>query len=64
VDAEPRRRDVPDRRRPSCKGDLTAVLEAIKIENPVSAHEDHIATGLAVEPGSAITQQTVLTDKS
>ncbi|TSD93773.1 hypothetical protein FOS14_22185 [Skermania sp. ID1734] len=32
--------------------------EATKIENPVNAHKAGIATGLAVEPGAAITQET------
>lgn len=41
-------------------GDLVAVLEAMKMENPVTAHKDGIVTGLAVEAGAAITQGTVL----
>ncbi|WP_328809938.1 acetyl/propionyl/methylcrotonyl-CoA carboxylase subunit alpha [Rhodococcus sp. NBC_00294] len=43
-------------------GDLIAVLEAMKMENPVTAHKDGVVTGLAVEPGSAITQGTVLAE--
>ncbi|MBY6365866.1 acetyl/propionyl/methylcrotonyl-CoA carboxylase subunit alpha [Rhodococcoides corynebacterioides] len=43
-------------------GDLIAVLEAMKMENPVNAHKDGIVTGLSVEPGSAITQGTVLAE--
>ena len=43
-------------------GDLVAVLEAMKMENPVTAHKDGIITGLAVEAGAAITQGTVLAE--
>ncbi|MFZ2173030.1 MAG: acetyl/propionyl/methylcrotonyl-CoA carboxylase subunit alpha, partial [Rhodococcus sp. (in: high G+C Gram-positive bacteria)] len=38
------------------EGDLIAVLEAMKMENPVNAHKAGVVTGLAVEPGAAITQ--------
>jgi acetyl-CoA/propionyl-CoA carboxylase, biotin carboxylase, biotin carboxyl carrier protein len=38
------------------------VLEAMKMENPVTAHKDGTITGLAVEPGAAITQGTVLAE--
>ncbi|MFT4087280.1 MAG: acetyl/propionyl/methylcrotonyl-CoA carboxylase subunit alpha [Gordonia sp. (in: high G+C Gram-positive bacteria)] len=41
-------------------GDLVVVLEAMKMENPVTAHKDGVVTGLAVEAGAAITQGTVL----
>ncbi|MEB3019924.1 acetyl/propionyl/methylcrotonyl-CoA carboxylase subunit alpha [[Mycobacterium] crassicus] len=41
-------------------GELVAVLEAMKMENPVTAHKDGTITGLAVEAGAAITQGTVL----
>ncbi|GAA1895112.1 acetyl/propionyl/methylcrotonyl-CoA carboxylase subunit alpha [Williamsia serinedens] len=41
-------------------GELVVVLEAMKMENPVTAHKDGVVTGLAVEPGSAVTQGTVL----
>jgi acetyl-CoA/propionyl-CoA carboxylase biotin carboxyl carrier protein len=43
-------------------GDLVAVLEAMKMENPVTAHKDGTITGLAVEAGAAITQGTVLAE--
>ena len=43
-------------------GDLIAVLEAMKMENPVTAHKDGTITGLAVEAGAAITQGTVLAE--
>ncbi|MGA9871519.1 MAG: acetyl/propionyl/methylcrotonyl-CoA carboxylase subunit alpha [Rhodococcus sp. (in: high G+C Gram-positive bacteria)] len=44
------------------EGDLIAVLEAMKMENPVNAHKAGIVTGLAVSPGSAITQGSVLAE--
>ncbi|MCV7101948.1 acetyl/propionyl/methylcrotonyl-CoA carboxylase subunit alpha [Mycobacterium palustre] len=43
-------------------GDLVVVLEAMKMENPVTAHKDGVITGLAVEAGTAITQGTVLAE--
>ncbi|MDD4867266.1 MAG: acetyl/propionyl/methylcrotonyl-CoA carboxylase subunit alpha [Mycobacterium sp.] len=43
-------------------GDLVVVLEAMKMENPVTAHKDGIITGLAVEAGAAITQGSVLAE--
>ncbi|NNH70284.1 biotin/lipoyl-binding protein [Nocardia uniformis] len=43
-------------------GDLVAVLEAMKMENPVTAHKAGVITGLAVEAGAAITQGTVLAE--
>ncbi len=42
------------------KGDQIAVLEAMKMENPVTAHKDGTVTGLAVEAGAAVTSGTVL----
>ncbi|TXG89586.1 acetyl/propionyl/methylcrotonyl-CoA carboxylase subunit alpha [Rhodococcus rhodnii] len=44
------------------EGDLIAVLEAMKMENPVIAHKAGVVTGLSVEAGAAITQGTVLTE--
>jgi acetyl-CoA/propionyl-CoA carboxylase biotin carboxyl carrier protein len=38
------------------------VLEAMKMENPVTAHKDGVITGLAVETGAAVTQGTVLAE--
>ncbi|RDI51635.1 acetyl/propionyl/methylcrotonyl-CoA carboxylase subunit alpha [Nocardia mexicana] len=43
-------------------GDLIVVLEAMKMENPVTAHKPGTITGLTVEPGAAITQGTVLAE--
>ncbi|MEE4022472.1 acetyl/propionyl/methylcrotonyl-CoA carboxylase subunit alpha [Gordonia sp. PKS22-38] len=41
-------------------GELVVVLEAMKMENPVTAHKDGVVTGLAVEAGAPVTQGTVL----
>ncbi|MGC4962135.1 acetyl/propionyl/methylcrotonyl-CoA carboxylase subunit alpha [Gordonia sp. DT218] len=41
-------------------GELVVVLEAMKMENPVTAHKDGVVTGLAVEAGAAVTQGTML----
>lgn len=40
-------------------GELIVVLEAMKMENPVTAHKAGTVTGLSVEAGAAITQGTV-----
>ncbi|MGB0438028.1 MAG: biotin/lipoyl-containing protein, partial [Mycobacterium sp.] len=42
------------------EGDLVVVLEAMKMENPVTAHKDGVITDLAADAGAAITQGTVL----
>jgi acetyl-CoA/propionyl-CoA carboxylase, biotin carboxylase, biotin carboxyl carrier protein len=41
-------------------GDLIVVLEAMKMENPVSAHKAGTITGLAVGSGETVTQGSVL----
>ncbi|WP_237341869.1 ATP-binding protein [Williamsia soli] len=41
-------------------GELVVVLEAMKMENPVTAHKDGVVTGLSIEAGAAVTQGTVL----
>jgi acetyl-CoA/propionyl-CoA carboxylase biotin carboxyl carrier protein len=41
-------------------GDLVAVVEAMKMENPVTAHKDGVVSDLAVEVGAAVTAGTVL----
>jgi acetyl-CoA/propionyl-CoA carboxylase biotin carboxyl carrier protein len=41
-------------------GDLVLVLEAMKMENPVTAHKAGVVTGLTAEPGASVTQGTVL----
>jgi acetyl-CoA/propionyl-CoA carboxylase biotin carboxyl carrier protein len=35
-------------------GDLIVVLEAMKMEQPVSAHRDGVVAGLAVQPGGSL----------
>jgi len=45
-------------------GDLIVVLEAMKMENPVTAHKDGTVTGLSIEKGQNITQGTVLCEIS
>jgi acetyl-CoA/propionyl-CoA carboxylase, biotin carboxylase, biotin carboxyl carrier protein len=41
-------------------GDLVVVLEAMKMENPVTAHKDGTITGLSAETGSPVSQGTVI----
>jgi acetyl-CoA/propionyl-CoA carboxylase biotin carboxyl carrier protein len=41
-------------------GELVVVLEAMKMENPVTAHKAGTVTGLSVEVGSAVTQGVAL----
>ena len=41
-------------------GELVVVLEAMKMENPVTAHKAGTVAGLAVSPGEAVTQGSVL----
>ena len=45
-------------------GELIAVLEAMKMENPVTAHKDGTVSGLTVEPGASVTQGAVLCELS
>ncbi|MFT4201792.1 biotin carboxylase N-terminal domain-containing protein [Gordonia sp. (in: high G+C Gram-positive bacteria)] len=42
------------------EGDLVLVLEAMKMENPVTAHKAGTVTGLAAAAGDAVTAGTVL----
>ncbi|WHT20320.1 acetyl/propionyl/methylcrotonyl-CoA carboxylase subunit alpha [Crossiella sp. CA-258035] len=41
-------------------GELLVVLEAMKMENPVTAHKDGVVTGLSAKPGETVTQGSVL----
>jgi acetyl-CoA/propionyl-CoA carboxylase, biotin carboxylase, biotin carboxyl carrier protein len=41
-------------------GDLVAVVEAMKMENPVTAHRDGVVTGLGAAAGAAVSQGMVL----
>ncbi|YCU74308.1 acetyl/propionyl/methylcrotonyl-CoA carboxylase subunit alpha [Mycobacteroides abscessus] len=43
-------------------GELIVVLEAMKMENPVTAHKAGTVTGLSVDVGAAITQGTVIAE--
>ena len=42
------------------EGDLVAVLEAMKMENPVLAHRAGVVAGLAVAVGDTVTRGTVI----
>ncbi|GAA2844244.1 acetyl/propionyl/methylcrotonyl-CoA carboxylase subunit alpha [Crossiella cryophila] len=41
-------------------GELLVVLEAMKMENPVTAHKDGVVTGLSAKAGETVTQGSVL----
>ncbi|MBO0775032.1 MAG: biotin/lipoyl-binding protein, partial [Actinobacteria bacterium] len=41
-------------------GDAIAVLEAMKMEQPLTAHKDGTVTGLAVEVGQTVSAGTVI----
>jgi acetyl-CoA/propionyl-CoA carboxylase biotin carboxyl carrier protein len=41
-------------------GDLIVVVEAMKMENPVTAHKDGVVTGLSLEAGASVNQGAVL----
>jgi len=41
-------------------GDLVVVLEAMKMENPVTAHKSGTITGLSATQGSSVSQGTVI----
>ncbi|SDK56704.1 acetyl-CoA/propionyl-CoA carboxylase, biotin carboxylase, biotin carboxyl carrier protein [Actinopolyspora mzabensis] len=41
-------------------GDKLVVLEAMKMENPVTAHKSGTVTGLKAQPGDSISQETTL----
>ena len=41
-------------------GEQIAVLEAMKMENPVTAHKSGTVTGLSAQPGDSVSQGTTL----
>jgi acetyl-CoA/propionyl-CoA carboxylase biotin carboxyl carrier protein len=41
-------------------GDLVVVLEAMKMEQPITAHKAGTVTGLAAEVGASVTSGAVL----
>ena len=41
-------------------GDLVIVLEAMKMEQPVTAHKSGTITGLAAEPGAVLASGAVI----
>ncbi|MBO0851090.1 MAG: acetyl/propionyl/methylcrotonyl-CoA carboxylase subunit alpha, partial [Pseudonocardia sp.] len=41
-------------------GDLVVVLEAMKMENPVTAHKSGTVTGLSAQAGASVSQGTVI----
>ena len=43
-------------------GDLIAVIEAMKMENPVTAHRDGVISSLAVEVGASVGSGAVLAE--
>ena len=43
-------------------GDLIAVIEAMKMENPVTAHKDGTVSGLSVEVGGQVTAGQVIAE--
>jgi acetyl-CoA/propionyl-CoA carboxylase biotin carboxyl carrier protein len=43
-----------------CAGDTVVVLEAMKMEQPLTAHKDGTVTGLAVEVGQTVSAGAVI----
>ena len=43
-------------------GDVVAVVEAMKMENPITAHRDGVVTSVGVEVGGAVTAGAVVAE--
>ena len=43
-------------------GDLVVVLEAMKMEQPITAHKDGVVTGLTAKVGETVNSGTVLAE--
>jgi acetyl-CoA/propionyl-CoA carboxylase biotin carboxyl carrier protein len=43
-------------------GDVIAVVEAMKMENPIAAHRDGVVTSVAVEVGATVTSGAVVAE--
>ena len=43
-------------------GDVVAVVEAMKMENPIAAHRDGVVTSIGVEAGSSVTAGAVVAE--
>jgi acetyl-CoA/propionyl-CoA carboxylase biotin carboxyl carrier protein len=43
-------------------GDVIAVVEAMKMENPIVAHRDGVVTAIAVEVGATVTSGAVVAE--
>ena len=44
------------------EGDLVAVIEAMKMENPLTAHRAGVVTSVKVEAGATVTAGTVIAE--